>query len=245
MFRSQYDSDVTIWSPQGRIHQLEYAMEAVKNGLACVGAKSETHAVLAVLMKPQSELSSYQEKIFKIDDHIAIAISGLVADGRYLCKYMRNECLNYKWVYDAPMPVERLIKQISEKSQVHTQQYGSRPYGVGLLVIGTDNKGTHLYETSPSANHFDYYAQSIGARSQSAKTYLEKQFKKFPKESKDGLIKHALLSLAETLGKSEEDILTSENCAIAIMGKGEAVEILRGEKLQPILDNLDDNMADN
>ena len=117
MFRSMYDSDVTIWSPQGRIHQLEYAMEAVKQGSAVVGAKSKTHAVLAALMRTPSEMSSYQEKIFKIDDHLAIAISGLTADGRYLCKYMRNECLNHKLIYDSPMPVERLIKQISDSKR--------------------------------------------------------------------------------------------------------------------------------
>ena len=242
MFRTLYDNDITVWSPQGRIHQLEYAMEAVKQGSACVGAKSETHAVVATLMRTPSELSSYQEKIFKIDDHMGIAISGLTADARYLCKYMRNECLNHKWVYESQMPVERLVKHISDKSQIHTQQYGSRPYGVGLLVIGYDVNGPHLFETSPSANYFDYYAQAIGARSQSAKTYLEKKYKEFPKCSKDNLIKHSLHALNETLGKNEEDVLTGENCSVAIVGKDQTFEIIRGEKLQNILDNLTDDM---
>lgn len=77
MFRSNYDGDITTWSPQGRIHQIEYAMEAVKQGSACVGLKSKTHAVIVALKRSSSELGSYQKKIFKIDDHIGIAISGL------------------------------------------------------------------------------------------------------------------------------------------------------------------------
>ena len=150
MFRSIYDSDITTWSPQGRIHQIEYAMEAVKQGSACVGLKSKTHAVLVTLKRASSELGSYQKKIFKIDEHIAIAISGLTgrmlqkthltstADARVLSKYMRTECLNHKFVYEEPMQVSRLVNQVADKSQVHTQRYGRRPYGVGLLVIGYD-----------------------------------------------------------------------------------------------------------
>lgn len=76
MFRNQYDTDVTTWSPQGRLHQVDYAMEAVKQGSACVGLKSDTHVVLAALKRAPSELSSYQRKAFKIDDHMGIAISG-------------------------------------------------------------------------------------------------------------------------------------------------------------------------
>lgn len=77
MFRSQYDGDIVTWSPQGRIHQIEYAMEAVKQGSACVGLKSKTHAVLVSLKRSSSELGAYQKKIFKIDEHIGISISGL------------------------------------------------------------------------------------------------------------------------------------------------------------------------
>lgn len=77
MFRNQYDSDIATWSPQGRLHQIEYAMEAVKQGSACVGLKSKTHAVIVALKRTSSELGAYQKKIFRIDDHIGIAISGL------------------------------------------------------------------------------------------------------------------------------------------------------------------------
>jgi len=83
-FRNQYDSDVTVWSPQGRLHQVEYAMEAVKLGSATVGLKNRTHAVLVALKRAASELSAYQDKLFPIDDHLGISISGLTADARLL-----------------------------------------------------------------------------------------------------------------------------------------------------------------
>jgi len=110
-----------------------------------------------------------------------MGIAGLTANARLLSKYMRQECLNNKFVYGSPMQTQRLVVQIADKSQVHTQRYGRRPYGVGLLVVGYDQTGAHLYETCPSGNYYDYKAQSIGARSQSAKTYLEKKFETFEK----------------------------------------------------------------
>lgn len=87
-FLVQYDTDVTTWSPQGRLFQVEYAMEAVKQGSACVGVTSDTHVVLAALKRTPSELASYQQKVFRIDDHMGIVISGLTADGRSLCKWV-------------------------------------------------------------------------------------------------------------------------------------------------------------
>ncbi len=83
-------------------------------------------------------MSSYQKKLFKIDEHIGIAIAGLAADARVLSKYMRNECMNHKFVYDSPMPVSRLVLKVADKAQICTQSYSKRPYGVGLLVSGYD-----------------------------------------------------------------------------------------------------------
>jgi len=238
MFRNQYDSDISTWSPQGRIHQLEYAMEAVKQGSACVGLKSKNYAVIVTLKRSSSELGAYQKKVFKIDEHIGIAISGLTADARLLSKYMRTECINHKYVFETPMQVGRLVTQVADKSQVHTQQYGRRPYGVGLLVIGYDQTGAHLYETSPSGNFYDYKAMAIGARSQSAKTYLEKHFQSFENASLDDLIKHGLFALRETT-QSSTDAPNSKNCTVGIVGLDKVFEIFEGPKLQPYLDALD------
>ena len=91
MFRNQYDMDCVTWNPKGKILQIEYAKEAVKQGMMSLGLKSETHVVLVSLMRNPDDLSSHQEKIFEIDDNCGIAIAGLLADARNLCKYMRNE----------------------------------------------------------------------------------------------------------------------------------------------------------
>lgn len=120
MFRNQYDTDVTTWSPAGRLFQVEYAMEAVKQGAAAVGLRSTSHVVLATVNKAASDLSSYQRKVFKIDDHIGIAIAGLTADGRVLSRYLRNECINHAFVYESPLPVSRLAVRLADKAQVRS-----------------------------------------------------------------------------------------------------------------------------
>lgn len=118
MFRNQYDTDVTTWSPAGRLFQVEYAMEAVKQGSAAIGLRSKTHVVLACVNKANSELSSHQKKIFKVDDHIGVAIAGLTADGRVLSRYMRSEAINYNYTYESQLPVGRLVVQLADKAQV-------------------------------------------------------------------------------------------------------------------------------
>jgi len=242
MLATQYDNDITTWSPQGRIHQIEYAMEAVKQGSACVGVKSRTHAVICTLKRLPAKLASYQKKIFKIDQHIGIAIAGLTSDARVLSKYMRSECLNYKYVYDSPMNVGRLVLQVADKSQKNTQRSGRRPYGVGMLVAGFDDTGAHLFETCPSGNYFDYKAIAIGARSQSAKTYLERLFddekktNQLDSASLEELIKHALLALQETLSSSDEEGLTSVNVSLAVVGIDKRFEELDAVTLQQAIE---------
>ena len=114
MFRNLYDSYNTTWSPQGRLFQLEYAMEAVKQGSCTVGLRSNTHALVVTLKRASSELGSHQQKIFEIDTHCGIAISGLCGDARLLSRFMRTECLNHKFVYEAPIPIERLVASVSD-----------------------------------------------------------------------------------------------------------------------------------
>ncbi|XP_046748078.1 proteasome subunit alpha type-1 [Diprion similis] len=224
MFRNQYDSDVTVWSPQGRLHQVEYAMEAVKQGSATVGLKNKTHAVLIALKRASSELSAYQEKIIPIDNHMGITLAGLTADARMLSRYMRTECLNYKYSHDSVLPVSRLISALGNKMQTCTQRYDRRPYGVGLLVAGYDDQGPHIFQTCPSANYFNCKAMALGSRSQSARTYLEKHLNEFPSCDLDEIVKHGLRALRDTL-PNEVD-LTVKNVSIGIVGKDVPFKIL-------------------
>eukprot|EP00164_Ancoracysta_twista_P001354 GFYU01001764.1.p1 GENE.GFYU01001764.1~~GFYU01001764.1.p1 ORF type:complete len:249 (+),score=56.44 GFYU01001764.1:34-780(+) len=235
MFRNQYDTDVTTWSPQGRLHQVEYAMEAVKQGSCVVGIASKTGAVLATLRRSPSELSSHHQKIYKIDDHVGVGLSGLTGDARVLSKHMRTECLDHKYVFEGSLPVSRLVQSISDRSQTHTQMSWKRPFGVGLLVIGYDQTGSHLFQTCPSGNYFEYKAMAIGARAQSAKTYLERHVAEFENATEDQLIKHALMALKE----SSQDELTSGNTAFAVVGENRAFTIFSDDDARPHLDLFD------
>jgi len=192
-------------------------MEAVKQGSATVGLKNKTHAILVALKRAPSELSAHQKKIMPIDTHVGVSIAGLTADARLLSRFLRTECLNSRYALERALPVSRMVSMIGNKSQIPTQRYGRRPFGVGLLVAGFDDQGPHIYQTCPSANYFDCKAMAIGSRSQSARTYLEKYLDKFPDESLEELIKHGLRALRDTLPNEVE--LTQKNCSLAVVGK--------------------------
>ncbi|XP_054719602.1 proteasome subunit alpha type-1-like [Uloborus diversus] len=239
MFRNQYDNDVTVWSPQGRLHQVEYAMEAVKQGSATVGLKSSDYAVLVALKRASSELSAHQKKIIPIDNHCGIAIAGLTADARLLSKYMRTECLTNRFSRDSPLAINRLVSRLGNKMQVCTQRYDRRPYGVGLLVAGYDDLGPHIYQTCPSANYFDCKAMAIGARSQSARTYLEKYLDTFKDCVLEELVKHGLRALRECLPNEVE--LNPKNASVAIVGKDMDFTVFEDERVAPYLDAIRDD----
>ncbi|KAL7495704.1 hypothetical protein ACHAWT_004063 [Skeletonema menzelii] len=237
MFRNMYDTDVTVWSPEGRLLQVEYAMESVKQGSACIALRSSTHSVIGALKRSVSELSAHQQKILEIDDHLGIGIAGLTADARTLAKWMRNECLNHKYVYGTALPSGRLVTDLADRHQRTTQSYVRRPYGVGLLVASFDKNGPHVYQTCPSGNVYECYATAIGARSQSGRTYLEKYCDSFEECSKDDLIMHALKALVGCVSGDGE--LTRENGSVAIVGKDQKFTLIEGEELQPYLDRLE------
>ncbi|KLJ07795.1 20S proteasome subunit alpha 6, partial [Blastomyces silverae] len=111
MFRNNYDNDSVTFSPQGRIFQVEYAQEAVKQGSVVVGIVSKTHAVLVALKRNAEELSSYQKKVIPIDQHLGIAIAGLASDARVLSNFMKQQSLASKMTYGRPIPLERIVAQ--------------------------------------------------------------------------------------------------------------------------------------
>lgn len=240
MFRNQYDTDVTTFSPDGRLHQVEYAMEAIKLGGAVVGVKSKEFAVVAALKRSQHELGSFQKKVFEVDTYMGIGVSGLIADARQLAKYMRSECLEHYWAFESHMQVGRLVTMLSDKAQVYTQKSEKRPYGVGLMVIGYDKTGPHLFETQPTGNCYEYTAQAIGANCQSAKTYLEKHYTTFEDLDQASLIKHALTALKGTSTQP----LSTKNATIAIVGKDTPLKIFEDDDIAPYLEGIVDEEAE-
>jgi len=237
MFRNQYDNDVTTWSPQGRIHQIEYAMEAVKQGSSTVGLKSKDFAVLVALKRSQSSLIGHQKKIEKVAKHVLTSISGLTSDARSLGKYIRSECLTHGFMYTSDIPVIRIVKSLANKLQVPTQRYGRRPFGVGILVAGFDEHGAHIFQTCPSANFYNCKSMAIGARSQSAKTFLEKNMDEISNADRNSLIRYGLLALRETLTSEQE--LTSDNCSIAIVGKNQDAVVFEDKEVAQFIEVME------
>jgi len=177
-------------------------------------------------------LAMHQEKVFEVDTHIGMVISGLTADARILCKFMRNACLNYQYVFGGKHPVERLVGVIGKKSQAKTMAGGKRPFGVGLLIGAVDQAGTHLFETCPSGNYYEYYSMAIGDKCQSAKTYLERNFEEFKPLGGQDLIKHGLKALKASAQETE---LTENNVSIGIVGKGQDFKLMSTDEVRDAL----------
>jgi len=212
-------------------------MEAVKQGSATVGVKSKTHAVIVALKRAQNDLSAHQKKCLRIAPHCGMTMAGLTADGRGLTNFMRTEALNHEIVYGSDMPMSRLLAALGERLQISTQQSWRRPFGVGLLIAGYDSTGPSLYQTCPSANYYNCKAMSIGSRSQSARTYLEKVLSELEGADRATLIKHGLIALRETLPADQE--LTAANVTVCVVGKGEKFAEYNDEGVQEYLDLLD------
>jgi 20S proteasome subunit alpha 6 len=168
------------------------------------------------MQRNAEELSSYQKKIIAIDAHIGLALAGLASDARVLSNFMKQQALSSRLAYGRALPLERIVTAVGDRAQTNTQQYGKRPYGVGLLVAGVDETGPHLFEFQPSGMTQEMVACAIGARSQMARTYLERNLEEFADSSREELVKHGLLALKESLAQDKE--LTVENCSVGIVG---------------------------
>ncbi|KAK4694235.1 20S proteasome subunit alpha 6, partial [Lecanoromycetidae sp. Uapishka_2] len=187
------------------------------------------------------ELSSYQKKVIGIDEHFGVALAGLASDARVLSNFMKQQALASKMTYGRPIPLERIVTQIGDRAQTSTQVYGKRPYGVGLLIAGVDETGPHLFEFQPSGMTQEMIACAIGARSQMARTYLERHLDEFVDAGRDELIKHALLALKESLSQDKE--LTVDNTSVGVTGlvkdgkrKIESFKLFDGSEVGPLLE---------
>lgn len=238
MFRNNYDNDSVTYSPTGRLFQVEYALEAIKQGSAAVGLTSKDYVVLVALKRNAEELGSYQKKIIKIDDHMGVALAGLAPDARVLSNFLRKQAMQCKMIFNRPIQTQKAALTIADKAQENTQSYGSRPYGVGLLIAGYDETGAHLLEFQPSGSVLEYFGAAIGARSQAARTYLERNLDDIRKsDSIEKLIVHGLYALRDTLSQDVE--LTFKNTSVAVVGKGQPYTSYDDEDVQQWLDKLD------
>jgi proteasome alpha subunit len=173
-----YDRGITIFSPDGRLYQVEYAREAVKRGTASIGVRTADGVVLAVDKRIRSPLLEGQsvEKLHKADDHVGIASAGHVADARQLIDFARRRAQVNQLRYGEPIGVETLTKDVTDHIQQYTQVGGARPFGVALIIGGIDNGEPRLFETDPSGTPYEWKALAVGADRDDIQNYLEDHY---------------------------------------------------------------------
>lgn len=172
-----YDRAITVFSPDGRLYQVEYAIETVRRGTIAVGIKCKDGIIIAVEEKPRKlQISDTAQKIFQIDDHVGVAAAGYIPDARSQVDNARFFSQSNKMIYDEPVEVETIAKHLADQSQQYTQYAGVRPYGVALILGGVVNSTPQLFLTDPSGTYISYDAIAIGSGSEQVTDFLEKTY---------------------------------------------------------------------
>jgi proteasome alpha subunit len=173
-----YDRAITVFSPDGRLYQVEYAIETVRRGTIAVGVKCKDGIVIAVEEKSRKlQIANIAQKIFQIDDHVGVAAAGYIPDARSQVDNARFFSQSNKMIYDEPVEVETIAKHLADQCQQYTQYAGVRPYGVALILGGVVNNKPELFLTDPSGTFISYDAIAIGSGSDEVTDFLEKTYK--------------------------------------------------------------------
>jgi len=229
-----YDRAITVFSPDGRLFQVEYAREAVKRGTTSIGIKCPEGILLAVDKRVTSRLVEgiSVEKIYQIDDHIMAATCGLVADARVLIERARIEAQNHRLLYNEPIDIALLVKRVCDFKQLYTQHGGVRPFGVALLVAGVNEK-PRLFETDPSGALIEYKATAIGAGRNAAMEIFEEKFK-------DNLTLEEIMELTiEVLHRTSEEEINVKNIEMAVIdAKERKMKKLEESEISTILNKV-------
>jgi len=240
--RSEYDRGVNTFSPEGRLFQVEYAIEAIKLGSTAVGLQTKQGCVLAVEKRLTSPLldPASVEKIAEIDSHIGAAMSGLVADARTLVDHARVEAQNHTFTYDEKIGVESLTQAVcdlalsfGEGRDGDSDKRMSRPFGVALLLAGCDEMdGPQLFFSDPSGTFVRYKAKAIGAGSEGAQSNLSESY------SENMTLEEAEELALSTLKQVMEEKISVENVELARVTPEKGFHIATMEEVGVVLARL-------
>ena len=195
-----YDMTPTMYSPDGRIYQVEYAMETVKRGTLAIGICSKDGVIIAVEEKPRTlQTANITQKIFQVDTHIGIAAAGYIPDARIQVDGARFFSQGTKMTYDESVEVATIAKHLADQAHQFTQYGGVRPNGVSMIIAGVDQKGESIYVTDPSGTYIQFAAIAIGAGADEVNEFFEKYY-----NADMGLEEAASLAVAAINLKSEE-----------------------------------------
>jgi len=177
----RYDSRTTIFSPEGRLYQVEYAMEAIGHAGVSLGILAKDGILLAAEKKSTSKLLdevSYSEKIYRIYDDMACSVAGITADANVLTNELRLIAQRHMLQYQEAIPCEQVVSSLCDLKQAYTQFGGKRPFGVSILYMGWDKQyGFQLYQSDPSGNYGGWKATCIGNNSANAISLLKQEYK--------------------------------------------------------------------
>jgi proteasome alpha subunit len=224
----EYDGAITIFSPEGRIYQVEYALELVKRGSPIVGVKSPEGVVLAAIEPKQSRLAApiNSKKIYQIDEHVAVAIAGLSPDARVLVRQARYVSQGNRMTYDEPVDIESLTSSVGDLLQTYTQNSGVRPFGVSIIFGGVDNHRVSLISTDPSGSYRGHKAHAIGRNSEKAMKVLHEQYR-------EGMNLDEATALAiESLKEAADEELTPEDLNISTISIEQKFKTLTVEEIK-------------
>lgn len=212
-----YDRAITMFSPDGRLLQVEYAKKTVKQGSTAIGMVCSDGVILVTDKRIVDPLVVTEaiEKIFQIDEHIGATASGILSDARVLIERAQIKAQQHQVTYDSPMDTLSIVKNISDLKQLCTQSGGLRPFGVSLLVAGIDQDGPKLFETDPTGIFFQYYATVIGEGEEAIEEILHKKYKQTI------TIKEGLQLAISGLKETTEDKMTPERLDAAYIKSDE------------------------
>ncbi|MEM2104874.1 MAG: archaeal proteasome endopeptidase complex subunit alpha [Candidatus Bathyarchaeia archaeon] len=229
-----YDRAITVFSPDGRLFQVEYAMELVNRGATILGIKCVEGVVLGAeeTADPLEETGN-SWKIFKIDEHIGVAIVGLSSDARVLIDQARIYAQSNKLTYDEPIDVEVVTKRICDIKQLYTQHAGVRPFGVSMIFGGVDKTGTRILGTHPSGTYRSYKCRAEGAGRETVFAILKEEYKE------DMTLNNAVKLTAKCLVKALEARQLPPRIKIAVIPAAtKKMEMLSDEKIEAVLKEL-------